>query len=284
MSEADQWLSEFDNALTAGDSEAAAALFHDESFWRDLVAFTWNIKTVEGPDEIRDMLDLTLEHTQPSNWHTTEPPDTADGITTAWIASRPRSAAAAGCCGSRDGKAWTLLTALDELKGHEEPRGPGRPKGVEHGADRDRADVARAAPRGGREARLRGPARGRDRRRRPGRDRARRAAAPARRADDHRRAPRAARRQLAPPLQVAVPARPGLVRPPAVHQVPAELAGVLAQGQDRRLAGDVHAGDGAQLLGPAPRPRAPRTTTTPASGRCRSSARARRSRCGRSSS
>ncbi len=38
----------------------------------------------------------------------------------------------------RDGKAWTLLTVLDELKGHEENKGPNRPHGVVHGADRER--------------------------------------------------------------------------------------------------------------------------------------------------
>ena len=27
-----------------------------------------------------------------------------------------------------DGKAWTLLTTLDELQGFEEPKGPGRPR------------------------------------------------------------------------------------------------------------------------------------------------------------
>ncbi len=108
--------------------------------------------------------------------------------------------------------------------------------------------MARGAPPRGRGARVRAPARGRDHRRRPGWDRARRAPAPARRADDHRRAQRAPRRLVAQALQVALPARSGLVRPPAVHQVPRELAGVLAQGQDRRLARDVHAGDGAQLL------------------------------------
>ena len=31
-------------------------MFAPESYWRDLVAFTWNIKTIEGRDEIRDML------------------------------------------------------------------------------------------------------------------------------------------------------------------------------------------------------------------------------------
>ncbi|MGV7852345.1 NAD(P)-binding protein, partial [Mycobacterium kansasii] len=33
--------------------------------------------------------------------------------------------------------AWTLLTALDELKGHEEPMGPRRIRGAVHGPDAD---------------------------------------------------------------------------------------------------------------------------------------------------
>ena len=115
MSDVDQWLSDFDEALQAGDSEAAAALFHDESFWRDLVAFTWNLKTVEGPEEIRDMLDFTLGHTQPSGWRVTEPPETADGITTAWLEFETATGRGNGLVRLRDGKAWTLLTALYEL-------------------------------------------------------------------------------------------------------------------------------------------------------------------------
>ncbi len=39
----DQWLAEFDEALTAGDPAAAAQLFLEDSYWRDLVAFTWNL-------------------------------------------------------------------------------------------------------------------------------------------------------------------------------------------------------------------------------------------------
>jgi len=135
VSDVDQWLADFNTALSNGDSEAAAALFHEESFWRDLVAFTWNLKTVEGPDEIRRMLDATLEHTRPSGWHTTEPPDTADGVTTAWIAFETAVGRGNGLLRLRDGKAWTLLTALYELKGHEERKGTHRPKGVQHGAD-----------------------------------------------------------------------------------------------------------------------------------------------------
>ena len=38
----------------------------------------------------------------------------------------------------RDGQAFTLLTALQELKGHEERQGPSRPLGAEHGVSADR--------------------------------------------------------------------------------------------------------------------------------------------------
>ena len=56
--EVDQWLSRFDEALTQGDPAAASELFLDDSYWRDLVAFTWNIKTVEGPRRrSRDLLE-----------------------------------------------------------------------------------------------------------------------------------------------------------------------------------------------------------------------------------
>ena len=48
--EIEQWLARFDEALARGDAAGAAELFGEESFWRDLVAFTWNIKTVEGRD------------------------------------------------------------------------------------------------------------------------------------------------------------------------------------------------------------------------------------------
>ena len=54
--EVTQWLERFDSALQAGDAAAAADLFATESYWRDLVAFTWNIRTVEGPEGVADML------------------------------------------------------------------------------------------------------------------------------------------------------------------------------------------------------------------------------------
>ena len=130
----DQWLAGFDEALTAGDPAAAARLFLEDSYWRDLVAFTWNIKTVEGRDGVEAMLGETLAGAKPRNWRVTEPPDEADGVVTAWLEFETEVGRGNGLVRLKDGKAWTLLTALYELKGHEEPKGPGRSKGVEHHA------------------------------------------------------------------------------------------------------------------------------------------------------
>ena len=63
---ADAWLSAFQQALTARDADAAAALFADESYWRDIVAFTWNITTAEGRAGVADLLRATLDQVDPT--------------------------------------------------------------------------------------------------------------------------------------------------------------------------------------------------------------------------
>lgn len=81
----EEWLQDFEGALAKGDARAASELFLEDSYWRDLVAFTWNLKTVEGRREIRDMLEATLERTKPRDWHTTKEPAEAEGVTEAWL-------------------------------------------------------------------------------------------------------------------------------------------------------------------------------------------------------
>ncbi len=132
------WLAAFGDALAAGDAAAAAALFTPDCFWRDLVAFTWNIRTFEGRDAIAEMLAGTLSDAQPFGWKITEgeEPAAADGVTEAWIDFETATGRGRGQLRLRDGLCWTLLTTLDELKGYEEPRGPIRPKGAQHGASR----------------------------------------------------------------------------------------------------------------------------------------------------
>jgi putative flavoprotein involved in K+ transport len=61
-------LDQLNEALTSGDIEAAVNLFQDDCYWRDLVTFTWNIKTMECKDDIRDMLASQLTAIKPSQW------------------------------------------------------------------------------------------------------------------------------------------------------------------------------------------------------------------------
>jgi putative flavoprotein involved in K+ transport len=133
----DDWLAAFERALAAQDAEAAGALFAAESFWRDLVAFTWNITTVEGPAGVADLVAHTGAGA--SGFRTTEEPVESDGITEAWLAFETAVGRGSGHLRlDAEGRAFTLLTTLDELKGHEEPKRDRRPVGVQHGADPDR--------------------------------------------------------------------------------------------------------------------------------------------------
>ena len=134
----ESWLKAFDEALSANDTAAAADLFEDEGFWRDLVSFTWNIKTMEGKDQITSMLEGCLASTKPTNWAIEEEPAEADGVCESWITFETAVARGRGHLRLRDGKAFTLLTTMVELKGHEEPRGAKRGRGVEHGVEIDR--------------------------------------------------------------------------------------------------------------------------------------------------
>jgi putative flavoprotein involved in K+ transport len=131
------WLAAFGDALAARDAAAAAELFTEDCFWRDLIAFTWNIRTLEGRQAIAEMLAATLPSAQPFGWiiRDGEEPAATDGVTEAWIGFETAAGRGLGHLRLRDGRCWTLLTSVYELKGHEEPAGPRRPKGVRHGAD-----------------------------------------------------------------------------------------------------------------------------------------------------
>lgn len=132
------WLSRFDTLLQAANYSEVGDLFADECFWRDLVTFTWNIKTMEGRDEIRDMLEACATDTEPSGWTLVGDATEADGVVEGWITFETGVARGEGHIRLIDGRCFTLLTAMTELKGHEEPRGAKRPDGVEHEAYKGR--------------------------------------------------------------------------------------------------------------------------------------------------
>ncbi|NPU13501.1 NAD(P)/FAD-dependent oxidoreductase [Bradyrhizobium sp. 83012] len=145
----ESWLAAFAQALAAPDAGDLTSLFQADSYWRDVLALSWRIKTLNGREAILRELPADARAAAPRafaiaagraaprrvtragtdsieailQFETTQGrgfgivrliPDAADG-------QRP--------------KAWTLLTALDELKGFEEPIGAHRPRGQSYSRD-----------------------------------------------------------------------------------------------------------------------------------------------------
>lgn len=79
------WLAQFDEALRSHNTDAALELFDDDSYWRDFVSFTWNLKTLEGKEDIRRMLEATLDDVRPSNWTLAEDATGDAANAEAWV-------------------------------------------------------------------------------------------------------------------------------------------------------------------------------------------------------
>src|SRR5262245_27903913 len=146
---AQDWLGQFERALAEADIALLRGLFHSESYWRDVLALTWNIDTVSGPDAIAAALKAHASHARPARFE-------VDPVRTA-----PRHVKRAGtpaieaifkfetAVGRGSGvlrlmpdagesarpKAWTLLTALDELQEFPEHVGSSRPSGQSYARD-----------------------------------------------------------------------------------------------------------------------------------------------------
>jgi len=146
---ADNWLVQFEEALTRPDDGLLDALFHRDSYWRDVLALSWNIQTLNGADAILKELKVHAMRAVPRGF-AIDPDRRA-----------PRKVARAGtnaieaifrfetAVGRGSGilrlipdaddnntlKAWTLLTELGELKGFEEQLGVQRPRGNAYSRD-----------------------------------------------------------------------------------------------------------------------------------------------------
>ena len=147
---AQAWLDEFAGAL--GKPESAAALdrlFLAESFWRDVLALSWNLQTLAGRSAIAQALATLASRAAPAHFEIAPnraPPRWVTRAGTSNIEAIFNFETALGRCSgilrlgpdSTDGdrlKAWTLLTALDELKGFEEQLGTSRPRGQAYSRD-----------------------------------------------------------------------------------------------------------------------------------------------------
>ena len=143
---ANHWLARFETALSTRDRALLQSLFQSESHWRDVLALTWRIETVVGVEEITNALLSQAERARPASLRTDPertPPRHVTRAGTKCVEAIFRFETSIGegagvlrlVEGQDEPKAWTLLTALQDLKGHEEHIGRRRPQGQAYSRD-----------------------------------------------------------------------------------------------------------------------------------------------------
>ncbi len=129
------WLARLQQALAAPQDADWRALFNDECYWRDLVAFTWNIITLDGAPAIAAMA-RQQSAAIAARGFTLDPK--MQGENEGWFDFETATARCRGFAHLEGGRCSNLLTAIVELKGFEEPAGERRIAGVEHRAVKGR--------------------------------------------------------------------------------------------------------------------------------------------------
>ncbi|WP_104107732.1 NAD(P)/FAD-dependent oxidoreductase [Nocardioides sp. 616] len=136
------WLDQFQGALRNGTATATADLFHPDAWWRDLLAFTLDLRTAHGHQALAAR--ISESPTGPVSIALTGAATLVEAGAEPWVQAmfelETPLARGRGVLRlvERDGawRAWTVLTAMDELVGHEELTGTRRPLGGAQGEDR----------------------------------------------------------------------------------------------------------------------------------------------------
>src|ERR1700738_3622472 len=114
------WVTAFGAALNRRDIDRVLDLFEPDGFWRDLSALTWNVHTAEDRDAIRAMLSACLAEIAPTAWKIDQILGSSHGVDQALLSFETRTARCSAILRLRNGRCWTLLTAVSELVGFEE--------------------------------------------------------------------------------------------------------------------------------------------------------------------
>jgi putative flavoprotein involved in K+ transport len=133
------WLAGFEAALRAGAAGTAAGMFLPDGYWRDILALTWDLRTFAGRDRIAAGLEAPLAAGPPARtpsrfWLEGTAPDMFERRSQGWTieAFFTFETDIARCRGhirlladsdTGEWKAWTVLTAMEDLKGFEEKAG-----------------------------------------------------------------------------------------------------------------------------------------------------------------
>ncbi|ETS85578.1 hypothetical protein PFICI_03603 [Pestalotiopsis fici W106-1] len=139
-------LSKINAALENKDYASLANLFTDASFWRDHLCLTWDLRTLQGPAKILNVLQkecrvtkLSLDSALPHRAPQCAPLDTAGKVNTIMFFISVSTTVGEGrglvrlTQSNGDWKVLTIYTSLKSLSGVDEPRGRNRPYGKERG-------------------------------------------------------------------------------------------------------------------------------------------------------
>jgi cation diffusion facilitator CzcD-associated flavoprotein CzcO len=142
---ASNWLAEWSLAIQKEDAFAAAGMFDENGYWRDLLAFTWDLRTFHGVSVIAGAFSEFIPRTVATGFHLEEGQEVIvterDGVRcieaiflfeTSLTRARGHLRLVREVGNESSWKAWTLLTAAKELIGFEEMIGHRRPRGNEH--------------------------------------------------------------------------------------------------------------------------------------------------------
>src|SRR5215471_13461695 len=61
---AKEWFQRFSQGMKDNNATAIAQLFLEESFWRDILALTWDLRTIHGQSDIKALLTSRLPEMQ----------------------------------------------------------------------------------------------------------------------------------------------------------------------------------------------------------------------------
>ena len=142
---------ELNVGLQSRDEAGVAALFTADGYWRDHLALTWDLRTIKGRAKIAGFLGsghhlvrVEIDRSTPEKGPQVasfNPLDTVKGIRFFTIVTTQHGSGRGLVTLVEEAgawKIWTCFTMVDELRGFEEPLGPRRAKGVQHGAVAER--------------------------------------------------------------------------------------------------------------------------------------------------
>ena len=128
--EAEAWLAAFGSALEARERRGRGGAIRRRMLLARSRRLHLERQDAGGARRRRGDARSPARDVGPTTWRIDGQPSLADSVVEAWIAFETRHARGRGILRLKDGRAWTLLTAIEELKGFEERKGRSRRMGV----------------------------------------------------------------------------------------------------------------------------------------------------------